>query len=795
MLRGGKIKYNCKPENSLRGLLSVLIVEDSEDDLEFLLRELRRGGFEPVYRCVDSFKAMEHALEHEKWDIVISDFDMPSFSGLAALALLSSMKLDLPFIVVSGAVDEEKIIEVMRAHASDYIMKGNLSRLNSAVERELREARQRRAHRRTEEDLRKLSVAVEQSPATVVITDLNGNIEYVNPKFTELTGYSYHEAIGRTPNMLNSGRHPKEFYEELWETLLAGNTWQGEFQNRKKNGELYWENATISPITNEDGATTHFIAVKEDISARKLAEQELVESELRYRTLFEELKDVVFVRSSEGRFLDINPAGVELFGYASRQEMMALDFSTDIYVNPENLSSFEAGIEKEGFVRDFEAVMKRKDGSEIMTNVTATAILDSAGHVTGYRAILRDMTSFKMLERQFVEAQKMEAVGVLAGGVAHDFNNILTAVILYAGGAIEKLGDSAPETTADINEVLKAAYRATDLTRQLLIFGRKQRVEFKPLVVNSVLEGVAKMIGRLIGEDISLVLDLDEDIRTIMADKCNLEQVLMNLVVNARDAMPEGGSIVLRTKNVTLDESECRAIPEATPGDFICLSIEDSGEGIDKETCQHIFEPFYTTKETGKGSGLGLAVVHGIVKRHGGWITVDTNRPVGTTFNVYLPVSTQKAPQVEESGMLFDDYYGSDQKILLVEDDKDVRTPACRILTECGYAVQEAASADEALAIFEREEGDFDLLFSDVILTGKSGLYLADELLGRNPSMGVLLTSGHIDNKSQWPAIKDRGLDFISKPYSVVDLLSAIKGSLILSEIDSEPSLLGRGEQ
>ncbi|VAW36240.1 hypothetical protein MNBD_DELTA02-9 [hydrothermal vent metagenome] len=794
MLRGGKIKYNCKSEESLRGLLRVLIVEDSEDDLELLLRELRRGGYEPVYRCVDSFKAMTHALEREKWDIVISDFEMPSFSGLAALALLGSMKLDLPFIVVSGAVDEEKIVEVMRAHASDYIMKGNLSRLNSAVERELREACKRRAYRRTEEDLRKLSMAVEQSPSTVVITDLNGNIEYVNPKFTELTGYSYHETIGRTPGMLNSGRHPDEFYEELWNTILAGNTWQGELQNRKKNGELYWENTTISPIINEEGETTHFIAVKEDITARKLAEQELIESELRYRTLFEELKDAVFVRSSEGRFLDINPAGVELFGYASRQEMMALDFATDIYVNPENLSSFEDGIDKMGFVRDFEAVMKRKDGSEITTNVTATAIRDGSGHVTGYRAVLRDMTGFKTLERKVVEAQKMEAIGALAGGVAHDFNNILTAIILYAGGAIEKLDDSEPEVTADINEVLKAAYRATDLTRQLLIFGRKQKVEFRALTVNSVLEGVVKMIGRLIGEDISLVLDLTEDIRIIMADKCNLEQVILNLVVNARDVMPEGGAIVLRTTNVTIDEAGARATPEASPGDFICLSVEDSGEGIDKDTCQHIFEPFYTTKE--KGSGLGLAVVHGIVKRHGGWITVDTDRPAGTTFNVYLPAaSVQKAPQEEESGLLFDDFHGSDEKILLVEDDKEVRIPTYRILTECGYAVQEAASADEALAIFEREEGDFDLLFSDVILTGKSGLYLADELSGRNPSMGVLLTSGHIGNKSQWPAIKERGLDFISKPYSVVDLLSAIKGSLLLPEINPEAGLLGQGDR
>ncbi len=793
MLQSRELRNNCNPEKSLRGLLRVLIVEDSEDDLHLILRELRRGGYDPVYRCVDNFKDMSHALEQEKWDIVISDFEMPSFSGLAALALLRSMKLDLPFIVVSGAVDEEKIIEVMRAHASDYIMKGNLSRLNSAIERELREVRKRVAHRRTVEDLRKLSLAVEQSPATVLITDPNGIIEYVNPKFTELTGYLSHEAIGLTPGILNSGKQPKEFYRELWDTILAGNTWRGEFHNRKKNGDYYWENATISPIIDDCGNTTHFIAVKEDITARKTVEESLVESESRYRTLFEELKDAVFERSAEGRFLDINPAGVKLFGYASRQEMMALDFASDIYVRPEDLYAFEAEIERAGFVQDFETIMKRKDGTEITTNATATAVRDSSGKVTGYRVILRDMSKLKALEHQFIEAQKMEAVGVLAGGVAHDFNNILTAIILYAGGALEKIVDTSPDATADIKEVLKSAYRATDLTRQLLIFGRKQRVEFKPLDINSVLEGVVGMIGRLVGEDIRLILDLHAGINTIVADKCNIEQVLMNLVVNARDAMPEGGSIVLRTSNVVLDDSDLVAMPESFSGEFICLSVEDSGEGIDAEIAEHIFEPFYTTKDSGEGSGLGLAVVHGIVKSHGGWVVVDSTRSVGTVFNVYLPVSAAKPMDLKKNPALFDDYCGSDERILLVEDDDDVRTPAYRILTECGYAVQEAASADEALSIFERENGNFDLLFSDVILTGKSGLYLADELSGRNSNIGVLLTSGHIDNKSQWPAIKERGLDFISKPYSVADLLSAVKASL-LRKTDLEEGCIAQGE-
>lgn len=778
MLEDNTTIDNSSDDRRLRGLLRVLIVEDSPDDLELLLRELRRGGFEPIYTCVDTFEGMEKALDGEKWDIIISDFDMPRFSGLAALALVKEKKLDLPFIVVSGVIDEEKIVDAMRANASDYIMKGNLSRLNAAVERELREARKRREHRRTAEDLKKLSMAVEQSPSTVVITDLEGKLEYVNPKFTELTGYSYHEVIGQNPSILNSGLQSKELYKELWDTILAGNTWQGEFHNRKKNGDLYWEMATISPMINENGETTHFIGVKEDITACKLAEQELRESELRFRTLFEELKDAVFVRSSEGRFLDINPAGVELFGYASRQEMMGLEFDADIYVHHEDILAFESEIEREGFVRDFETVMKRKDGSEIITSVTASSVRDSDGTITGYRSIVRDMTGFKELELQFIEAQKMEAVGVLAGGVAHDFNNILTAITLYAGSALDKLGEGSP-ASSDIKEVLESAYRAGELTKQLLIFGRNHTVELKPLSVNHVVEGIVKLIGRLIGEDISVELDIADDTHTIKADKCNIEQVLMNLSVNARDAMPEGGTIALSTKNVTFDDESCKTMPEADPGNYICLSVEDTGVGMNKETASRIFEPFYTTKAMGKGTGLGLAVVHGIVKKHRGWVMVDSAPGRGTIFNIYMPASVEECVQVKANDMfLGGDLCGREEKILLVEDQDDVRSPACRVLTECGYAVQEAASADEALAIFEREGGDFHLLFSDVILTGKSGLYLADELTARNPNMRVLLTSGHIDDKSQWPVIMDRGLDFISKPYSLNDLLSAVKGSL-----------------
>ncbi|MGQ9627817.1 MAG: ATP-binding protein, partial [Anaerolineae bacterium] len=387
-------------------------------------------------------------------------------------------------------------------------------------------------------------------------------------------------------------------------------------------------------------------------------------------------------------------------------------------------------------------------------------------------AIGRDITKQVRLEEQLRQSQKMEAIGRLAGGVAHDFNNLLTTILGYSDFLLYRLGPEDP-LRGDIETIRKAGERAASLTRQLLAFSRRQMLQPRVLDLNLVVAEVEKMLRRLIGEDIELVSILEPSLKRVKADLGQIEQVIMNLAVNARDAMPEGGTLAIKTENVTVDEEYCKFVPEARPGEFVRLSIEDTGVGMDKEIRQHLFEPFFTTKEG--GTGLGLAVVYGIVKQHEGWINVYTEPGQGSTFKVYLPAFSLEPEGEPEKRVSLEEFRGRGEKILVVEDDEGVREFATRVLRENGYVVFEAATAEEALDVFEGEKEDFHLVFSDVVLPDKPGLQLIDELLTRKPELRVLLSSGYADRKSQWRIIRERGFRFLQKPYASADLLRVIR--------------------
>ncbi len=378
------------------------------------------------------------------------------------------------------------------------------------------------------------------------------------------------------------------------------------------------------------------------------------------------------------------------------------------------------------------------------------------------------------IQVQLLQAQKMEAVGTLAGGVAHDFNNLLTAIRGYVDLVMMKVDESGP-FYRNLKQIRNAAIRAAELTRQLLLFSRKQPMEFIHLNINRTIDDLLKMLNRLIGEDIVIRTDLEPDIWMVRADPGSIEQVIMNLAGNARDAMPNGGRLTIKTENVLLDEESCKVFLEARPGKFVCLSVEDTGAGMNKKTIQHIFEPFFTTKEAGKGTGLGLSVVYGIVKQHEGWINVSTNSGLGSTFRIYLSASSvEPEDEVKEANPL-QKLQGSGERILLVEDEEGVRGFVSEVLRGNGYSVAEAANVQEALDIFDREKGDFHLIFSDVVLPDKSGLHLVDRLLSYKPELRVLLSSGYTDQKSQWSLIQEREIRFLQKPYALADLLQAVK--------------------
>lgn len=396
-----------------------------------------------------------------------------------------------------------------------------------------------------------------------------------------------------------------------------------------------------------------------------------------------------------------------------------------------------------------------------------------------YEAVVQELTQRLRVEEerekvqaQLFQAQKMEAIGRLAGGIAHDFNNLLTVLLGYSEFVLERLGPG-DELREDVEQIQQIAQRATALTHQLLTFSRRQPFQPQVLDFNALIAGLGDMLQRLLGEDVKLNITLGSDPMSIKADLGEIEQVVINLAVNARDAMPGGGTLTIRADKAVVDQEHCQSVPEARSGTFVCLSVADTGMGMDQEITAHIFEPFFTTKE--RGTGLGLAVVYGIVKQHEGWIEVRSARGEGSTFMVYLPLFAVGAIEAPEDERSLAGLQGQGERILLVEDERPVRSVATAMLQRHGYAVTAAETAEQALDVFEWANGGFDLVFSDVVLPGLSGFQLADQLLSRRPGLPILLSSGYLGEGVEWPILQERGFRFLQKPYAVWDLLDAVQ--------------------
>ena len=383
----------------------------------------------------------------------------------------------------------------------------------------------------------------------------------------------------------------------------------------------------------------------------------------------------------------------------------------------------------------------------------------------------------RKMQEQLLQIQKLEAIGTLAGGVAHEFNNILTVIQGYTDLAMRQIDEAEP-VYGDLKEIATAVSRAANLTWQLLAFSRKQSIRPVLLNFNRVVDDLKQMLSHLIGENIAIVANLEPDLWIVQADKAQMEQIIMDLVLNARDAMPEGGIVTIRTENVHLDEDYCDAHREAHPGRFVCLSVQDTGVGMDKETVGRIFEPFFTTRDVGEGTGLGLSAMYGIVKQHQGWVNVNSRVNQGSVFEVYLPAFSGKVEGETKEVISLENFEGRGEKILLVEDEEEVLTYAARAFSDGGYIVFKARNVKEAWEIFEKENGDFHLIFCDVVLPDGNGLQLVEELLSRQADLAVVLSSGYADHQSRRPLIEKKRFPFLQKPYSLSDLLRVTKEAI-----------------
>ena len=495
------------------------------------------------------------------------------------------------------------------------------------------------------------------------------------------------------------------------------------------------------------------------------------DSERKYRTLFEESKDVLYVCTPDGNFLDINLAGVELFFYESKEEMLDINIGLDLFVNFQERKACMQMLQGNGFVKDYEAVMKRKDGTHVIVLITATSDLNESGKITAFRGIIKDITEWKRLEQQLFQAQKMEAVGQLAGGIAHDFNNILTAIIGYGNLLKAHLQEGPP--TKYLNYILESADRAARLIQDLLAFSRRQMISPRLVDLNVIIRGIENILSRLIGEDIELSVQLYDGDLPVIADSTQIEQVLMNLATNARDAMAEGGSLFISNELTYIDERFIKTYGYGRAGEYALITVSDTGAGMDQKIKEKIFEPFFTTKEVGKGTGLGLSMVYGIVKQHNGYINVYSESGRGTTFRIYLPSMKEKPHEEKEPDAVA--LKGGTETILLAEDDFPVRKFIRELLEGVGYTVIDTGDGEEVLKVFSKYKDSIKMLILDLIMPKMNGKEVFAAIRELNPQVKALFISGYSADIVHQKRIVEDGYDVISKPVSSVKLLTKVR--------------------
>ncbi len=500
--------------------------------------------------------------------------------------------------------------------------------------------------------------------------------------------------------------------------------------------------------------------------------QERKKTEEQYRALFEESKDMIFMSTPQGKYLDINPAGVELLGYSSKEEVLDLDISRDIFVNSEDRKAYEQILKQKGFVKEYELEFKRKDGKQLTVLSTTTTLLNNNGDIVAYRGINRDITEHKRLEQQFIQAQKMEAVGQLSGGIAHDFNNILTAIIGYGSILKTKLPQSG-FLHEYVNNILTSSEKAANLVKNLLAFSRKQILNPLPVDINTIVTGMQNILERIIGEDIEFTVKAADHDLIVKADKTQIEQVLMNLATNARDAMPSGGKLTISAAEVLIDERFIKVHQYGSLGTYAVISVTDTGIGIEKAALEHIFDPFFTTKEVNKGTGLGLAMVYGTIKQHDGFINVYSEPGIGTTFKLYLPLTAVPNQQIDNLPAA--SVSSGNETILLVEDNDPVRKVTRTILEEAGYKILEAASGKQAIECFRENLDKIDLVITDVIMPELSGHDVHSELQKIQPDVKIIYVSGYAADILEQKGMHNDTINFISKPLQPDVLLTKIR--------------------
>jgi two-component system, cell cycle sensor histidine kinase and response regulator CckA len=883
--------------------ITVLHLEDNVNDAELVHAKIDEAEIRAEYTVVQTRQAFVQALEQHRFDLVISDFSLPSFNGKKALEVVRNMRPDIPFIFVSGTIGEDAAIESLIHGATDYVLKSRLSRLIPAIKRALHESDQAKERKRAEEALQQSETRFRQlyelAPIGITNVDPQGHFVRANAALVAILGYSEKELQGMTFAQVT---HPDDRSDSgRWLQQIVGGTsgiLSGEKRYIRKDGSTVWARLTVSAVKDGEGQLLYTISLIEDITESKKGQEALRQSEERFRSLFENASIGIFRTSPGGEIIVANPALVRMLGYTDVAELAHRNLEQEGFEPTYPRSEFRRRIETDGAIIGLESAWKKRDGTVMFVRESAKAIRNAEGSILYYEGTAEDITERKraeaalkeseekykslfhrnlaatfvstpegevldcnpayvqmfgfdsyeqaqstnlrrlyaepgkrelvlttlqvekkaedlhlrmvkldgtalyiianlvgkfdehgrlvqktgyliddtkrhLLEKELIQSQKLESLGILAGGIAHDFNNIL-GILMGHVSLLNRVKDNAELHRTSLDAIDTALKRGTGLVRQLLTFARKSDTVFGAVFVNDIVKELLRLLQQTFPKMVEIMASLDPHLPPINADGGQIHQVLLNLSVNARDAMPAGGKLLIATSVVEAGRVRER-FPSALSDNYIAIEVRDSGTGMDEATKTRIFEPFFTTKESGKGTGLGLAVVFGVVQTHKGFIDVESDIGKGSAFHVYLPVEAVQSGAPKDRVKAVNESLGGNETILIVEDEPLLYETTRITLVNKGYRVLYAKDGREAIDVYRQHFKEIQLVFTDLDLPKLSGAKLVETLLEINPTLKIIFASGYVNPEVKTKLLESGAKAFLAKPYQPEEVVTKVR--------------------
>jgi len=751
--------------------MKILHLEDNPEDAE-LVREIITDEWpECTITCVGSRFAFIGELHRAQYDLILSDFAMPALSGLEALELAKEFAPDTPFLFLSGTIGEDRAIEALRSGAQDYVLKDRMKRLSSVIARALRESEERRQRRQAEGRIRELAELLNQAREAVVVTDTEGRITFWNQGAQQLSGWTSGEAVGRNcEELFGSDRGAP--IAAACRTAVAQGAWSGEIEIVDRRGQTRLVELRITLVRDEAGRPRARLALGTDITDRRQAERRIREQ----AEMLNQAREAIFIADLEHRVIYWNAGAELLYGWRADEAMgRNAEEMFDASVLEAARAAREAAFANGEWHGELHTHNRKRE--PLIVESRQTLIRDDAGRPKARLCISSDITDRKRLEEQFLRAQRMENIGLLAAGIAHDLNNMLAPILLAAPMLREHVSD--PGALGLLSTLEKSAERGANLVRQILAFAHGTSGEQRLVQVKHLLRDIASVITGTFPKSIKLEDFIPNDLWPIRANATQIHQVVLNLCVNARDAMPNGGVLRLRAENRQLDTAGAAAIDGARAGAFIVLHVEDTGTGIAPEVLRQMWQPFFTTKETGKGTGLGLSTVRGIVETHHGFVEVKSETGRGSTFRVFLPAADE-APIDRGNTAAAALPRGQGELILVVDDEHHIREMISTMLRRHGYRVLLAVDGTEAALVFAQRAAEIRLVITDLHMPNLDGAMLGRALRRITPSAKLLVVSGLSSTLGSRPDYKPEEFadGFLHKPFKPEVLLAKVRGLL-----------------